>query len=65
VGDRFVSRLGGSRLSDQSNSVALLAEGIPKGPGNAFPGEGKRRWDETKVAQLERRVGQQAAEIDF
>jgi transposase len=35
------------------------------GPGNAFPGLGKRRWDETKVAQLERKVGQQALEIDF
>ena len=35
------------------------------GPGNAFPGAGKRRWDETKVAQLERKVGQQALEIDF
>ena len=36
-----------------------------QGPGNAFPGVGKRRWDETKVAQLERKVGQQAVEIDF
>ena len=35
------------------------------GPGNAFPGVGKRRWDETKVAQLERKVGEQALEIDF
>src|SRR5579859_1759419 len=35
------------------------------GPGNAFPGAGKRRWDETKVAQLERKVGQQTVEIDF
>jgi len=35
------------------------------GPGNAFPGVGKRRWDETKVAHLERKVGQQALEIDF
>ena len=35
------------------------------GPSNAFPGVGKRRWDETKVAQLERKVGQQALEIDF
>ena len=35
------------------------------GPGNAFAGTGKRRWDETKVAQLERKVGQQAVEIDF
>lgn len=36
-----------------------------QGPRNAFPGEGKRRWDETKIAQLERKVGQQAVEIDF
>src|SRR5450432_1230638 len=36
-----------------------------QGPGNAFPGGGKRRWDETKIAQLERKVGQQTLEIDF
>src|ERR1700724_2190326 len=35
------------------------------GPGNAFPGVGKGRWDETRGAQLERKVGQQALEIDF
>ena len=35
------------------------------GPGNVYPGVGKRRWDETKVAQLERKVGQQTLEIDF
>ena len=35
------------------------------GPGNAFPGSGKPRWDETRVAQLERKVGQQTLEIDF
>ena len=27
--------------------------------------EGKRRWEEGRVAQLERKVGQQALEIDF
>ncbi len=36
-----------------------------QGPGNAFPGGGKRRWDETRVAQLERKIGQQTLEIDF
>src|ERR1043166_7454950 len=36
-----------------------------QGPGNAFPGVGKRRWEETRVAQLERKVGQQTVEIDF
>src|ERR1017187_10993554 len=35
------------------------------GPGNAFPGTGKRRWEEPRVAQLERKVGQQTVEIDF
>ena len=34
-------------------------------PGNAFPGRGQRRWSEGKVAELERKVGQQAIEIDF
>src|ERR1700679_3252548 len=36
-----------------------------EGPGNAFPGLGKRRWDEAQVAKLERKVGQQTLEIDF
>jgi transposase-like protein len=34
-------------------------------PGNAFPGQGQRRWSEGKVAELERKIGQQAVEIDF
>jgi len=36
-----------------------------QGPGNAFPGQGQRRWSEGKIAELERKVGQQAMEIDF
>ena len=36
-----------------------------QGPGNAFPGLGRRRWDEGRVAQLERKIGQQTLEIDF
>ena len=35
------------------------------GPGNVFPGTGKRRWEENQVAQLERKIGQQTLEIDF
>ena len=34
-------------------------------PGNAFPGNGKPRWSEGRIAELERKVGQQALEIDF
>ena len=31
----------------------------------AFNGAGKKRAEETKVAELERKIGQQAVEIDF
>lgn len=34
-------------------------------PSIAFPGRGQRRWSEGKIAELERKVGQQAMEIDF
>src|SRR5512146_198608 len=36
-----------------------------QGPGNAFPGNGKPRWAEGQIVELERKVGQQALEIDF
>ncbi len=36
-----------------------------QGPGNAFPGLGKRRWEEGRLGQMERKIGQQALEIDF
>src|SRR6266853_6341420 len=31
----------------------------------AFPGWGQRRAEESRVAELERKIGQQALEIDF
>ena len=34
-------------------------------PGNVFPGNGKQRWSEGRVAELERKIGQQVLEIDF
>ena len=36
-----------------------------QGPGYVFPGNGKPRWSEGRIAELERKVGQQALEIDF
>ena len=36
-----------------------------QGPGNAFPGVGKQRWEDSQVARWERKIGQQALEIDF
>ena len=35
------------------------------GSGNVFPGNGKQRWAEGRIAELERKIGQQALEIDF
>ena len=34
-------------------------------PSNAFPGAGQRRWSEGRIAELERKIGQQTLEIDF
>src|SRR3954469_23083111 len=39
--------------------------GFQQGPEHAFPGLGNKRADENRVAELERKVGQQALEIDF
>ena len=36
-----------------------------QGPGNVFPGHGKQRWADGRIAELERKIGQQALEIDF
>src|SRR5881394_2268798 len=38
---------------------------LRQGTGNAFPGNGTKRWSEGRIAELERKVGQQALEIDF
>ncbi len=34
-------------------------------PERAFPGLGKKRVDESRIVELERKIGQQALEIDF
>src|SRR5947209_12238316 len=36
-----------------------------QGSGNAFPGNGTQRCSDGRVPELERKVGQQALEIDF
>ena len=35
------------------------------GPCNVFPGNGKQRWAEGRIVELERKIGQQVMEIDF
>src|ERR1700674_3994295 len=70
---RSVRRLG------QGESVAVLSRALEVNPsvlhrwreeyrhepGKAFPGSGRRGAEPDRVAQLERKVGQQALEIDF
>jgi transposase-like protein len=72
-------KLAAVRRLEQGVSIAEAARGLEvspnvlhrwrrefrRGPGNAFPGNGKPRWSEGRVAELERKVGQQALEIDF
>src|SRR5580658_6856166 len=72
-------KLAAVRRLEQGVSIAEVARGLEvnpnvlhrwrrefrQGPGNAFPGNGKPRWAEGRVADLERKVGQQALEIDF
>ena len=72
-------KLAAVRRLEQGVSIAEVARGLEvspnvlyrwrrefrRGPGNAFPGNGKPRWSEGRVAELERKVGQQALEIDF
>jgi transposase-like protein len=72
-------KLAAVRRLKQGVSMAEVARGLEvnpnvlhrwrrefrQGPGNAFPGNGKQRWSEGRVAELERKIGQQAVEIDF
>ena len=72
-------KLAAVRRLEAGVSIAEVARGLevnPKvlhrwrrefrqGPGNAFSVQGQRRWSEGKLAELERKVGQQAMEIDL
>ena len=72
-------KLAAVRRLEQGESVAVLARALEvnpnvlhrwrrefrQGPGHVFPGPGQRRVEEARVAQLERKIGQQALEIDF
>ena len=72
-------KLAAVRRLEQGVSIAEVARGLEvnpnvlhrwrrefrQGAGNVFPGNGKQRWSEGRVAELERKVGQQTLEIDF
>ncbi len=47
------------------NTLHRWRRELRQGPGNTFPGNGKQRWSEGRIAELERKIGQQTVEIDF
>ena len=69
-------KLAAVRRLEQGTPIAEAARGLEvnpnvlhrwrrefrQGPGNAFPGNGKQRWSEGRIAELERKVGQQTLE---
>ena len=67
-------KLAGVRRLEEGVSIAEVARGLEVNPnvlhrwrrefrqgppGNAFPGHGQRRWSEGRIAELERKIGQQ------
>jgi transposase-like protein len=72
-------KLAAVRRLEEGVSIAEVARGLEvnpnvlhrwrrefrEGAGNAFPGQGQRRWSEGRIAELERKIGQQTLEIDF
>ena len=52
-------------LEVSANVLHRWCREFRQGPGNVFPGNGKQRWSEGQIAELERKVGQQTLEIDF
>src|SRR6266705_6379638 len=64
--ERGVALVGVARaLEVNPNVLHRWRREIRQGPGNVFPGHGKQRWAEGRIADLERKIGQQALEIDF
>lgn len=52
-------------LEVNPNQLHIWRRQFEERPNSAFSGEGRRRNEETQVAQLEQKIGQQAMEIDF
>ena len=52
-------------LEVSRNMLYRWAREFRNAPGEAFPGNGQPHWPEGRVADLERKIGQQALEIDY
>jgi len=65
VGMRALQAEAARALEVGPNVLQRWRREFREGAGNVFPGNGKPRWSEGRIAELERKVGQQALEIDF
>jgi len=52
-------------LEVHPNQLHSWRRELAERPNSAFSGEGRRRHEESPVAEFERKIGQQAMEIDF
>jgi len=52
-------------LQVNPNQLHAWKQQFDQRPNSAFSGEGRRRGEETPVAELERKIGQQAMEMIF
>ena len=52
-------------LEVSANDLHRWRAEFRSGAGNVFRGNGKQRWSEGRIAELERKIGQQTLEIDF
>jgi transposase-like protein len=52
-------------LAVSRNVLYRWAREFRNAPGETFPGNGQPNWPEGRVADLERKIGQQALEIDY
>ena len=52
-------------LEVSRNMLYRWAREFRNAPREAFPGNGQPHWPEGRVADLERKIGQQALEIDY
>jgi transposase len=60
-----IYRGGDAGLRSQPERAASLATGVAGLRGQSFVGQGQRRAEENRIADLERKVGRQALAIDF
>jgi transposase len=55
----------GRELEVKPSQLQVWRRQLQERPNSAFSGEGRKRSEESQIAELERKIGQQAMEIDF